>query len=59
MQPNVTILWDIENVTPAKGAYFTDGLLEMAKKKGPIASAMAFGNWRGNLRKLLGAETEL
>ena len=49
MQPNVAILWDIENVTPAKGAYFTDGLLEMAKKKGPISSAVAFGNWRGSL----------
>lgn len=49
MEHNVSILWDIENVTPSKGASFTDGLVEMAKKLGPLSSATAFGNWRGSL----------
>lgn len=49
MEHNVSILWDIENVTPSKGAFFTDGLLELAQKEGPMSSATAFGNWRGSL----------
>lgn len=48
-QPNVSILWDIENVTPSRGAFFTGGLLELARKEGSLSSATAIGNWRGSL----------
>lgn len=49
MEPNVSILWDIENVTPSLDAYFTDGLLEFARKEGNISSATAIGNWKKQL----------
>ncbi|MFP6584685.1 MAG: NYN domain-containing protein [Candidatus Hydrogenedentota bacterium] len=49
MKPNVSILWDIENVTPSMNAYFTVGLLEYARKEGSISSATAIGNWKKQL----------
>lgn len=51
MNPNVSILWDIENVTPSANTYFTAGLLEYARKEGTLSSATAIGNWTKNLSK--------
>jgi len=48
MQPNVSTLWDIKNVTPSIDAFFTDALLELAGKEGNLSSATAIDNWRKN-----------
>lgn len=53
MKPNVSILWDIENVTPSSDVFFTDGLLDLARKEGNISTATAIGNWRKNLSNAL------
>jgi uncharacterized LabA/DUF88 family protein len=49
VKPNVSILWDIENVTPSIDTLFTDGLLEFARKEGVLSSATAIGNWKKQL----------
>jgi uncharacterized LabA/DUF88 family protein len=45
MKTNLTILWDIENVTPSNGSLFIEGLIDYAKQLGNISSALAIGNW--------------
>ncbi len=45
MNTNITILWDIENVTPSVDSLFVDGLLDFAKQLGNVSSAIAIGNW--------------
>lgn len=49
MKQNVSIIWDIENVTPSSNDSFAEGLLDYARKEGNISSAIAIGNWRKNL----------
>ncbi len=49
MKTNVSILWDIENVTPAVDTLFVDGLLDFAKQLGNVSSAVAIGNWTAKI----------
>lgn len=42
---NVSILWDIENVTPSTDSLFIEGLSEYAESLGRIVSARAYCDW--------------
>ncbi len=52
-EDNVTILWDIENVTPKSDSLFVEGLIEFAEENGKLAFQSAYGDWnKTNLRKI-------
>lgn len=42
---NIAIFWDIENVTPKRGSFFTDGLLEFAESLGRVVICNAYADW--------------
>ncbi|WGK70417.1 NYN domain-containing protein [Candidatus Haliotispira prima] len=42
---NIAIFWDIENVTPKRGSFFTDGLLEFAEGLGKVVIQNAYADW--------------
>jgi uncharacterized LabA/DUF88 family protein len=50
---NVSILWDVENVTPSTDSLFVDGLMEHAESFGRVVSARAYCDWsKPDYRKL-------
>jgi uncharacterized LabA/DUF88 family protein len=51
---NVTILWDIENVTPAPNTLFVDGLQDFAESYGRVVSARAYCDWSSRTYSKLG-----
>jgi len=53
MKTNVSILWDIENVTPSGDSLFVEGLLDYAKQIGNISSALVIGNWTTKITNTL------
>jgi len=53
MKTNVSILWDIENVTPSGDSLFVEGLLDYAKQIGNISSALVIGNWTTTIANTL------
>ena len=53
MQTNISILWDVENVTPSVDSLFVDGLLDFARQIGNVSSAVAIGNWTAKLNNNL------
>ncbi len=51
---NVSILWDIENVTPNTDSMFIDGLSEYAESFGRVVAARAYCDWSKPAFKKLG-----
>ena len=53
---NIAIFWDIENVTPKRGSFFTDGLLEYAQGLGKVLIQNAYADWSEKRFNQLGLE---
>jgi uncharacterized LabA/DUF88 family protein len=53
---NVSILWDVENVTPSTDSLFVDGLMEHAESFGRVVSARAYCDWSKPDYKKLGPQ---
>ncbi len=53
MKTNISILWDIENVTPSSDSLFVEGLLDYAQQIGNISSALVIGNWTTKIANTL------
>ena len=53
---NVSILWDVENVTPSTNSLFVDGLMEHAEGFGRVVSARAYCDWSKPDYKKLGPQ---
>ncbi len=53
---NIAIFWDIENVTPRRGSFFTDGLLEFAESLGKVVVQNAYADWSEKRFHHLGLE---
>jgi len=51
---NVSILWDIENVTPSTDSLFIEGLSEYAESLGRIVAARAYCDWSKPAYKKMG-----
>ena len=51
---NVSILWDIENVSPSTDSLFIEGLAEYAEAMGRIVSARAYCDWSKPTFKKMG-----
>jgi uncharacterized LabA/DUF88 family protein len=56
MEQNVSIIWDIENVTPSANDSFVQGLIDFAKKQGNVTSAIATGNLRKTINNDLAVD---
>ncbi len=47
--PNISILWDVENVTPpSSNSLFVDALWDYAESLGRVVTARAYGDWSGS-----------
>ena len=53
MKPNISILWDIENVTPSADSLFIEGLIDYSNNIGHISSAIAIGDWHATFKNRL------
>lgn len=54
MSENISIVWDLENVTPSANSLFIEGLNEYAESLGRVVSARAYCDWSSPYFKKLG-----